>query len=156
MLSYCPFLFFFKIYLIEFKMQTRYFGGNMLRLRHDILKNWLLSILAKYLISVKLCTYKLHWCVIMVNFNFIEIKRLILLSFALFIKINVKKKIYFDKKMKLSPFSNILLNPKLFDLIILSNMFRRPWFPAHHNDRLDQISFLIPITNKWMVSGSIP
>ena len=34
---------------------------------------------------------KLHWCVKMANFNVIEINRLILLSFALFIKINVKK-----------------------------------------------------------------
>ena len=44
----------------------------------------------------------------MANFNVIEIKRLILLSFALFIKINVKKstEIIFGQKMELSPFQN--------------------------------------------------
>ena len=57
----------------------------------------------------------------MAKLNVIEIKRIILLSFALIIKINVKKsnEIVFGQKMKSSPFPNYFKNLKeLFDLII--------------------------------------
>ena len=57
----------------------------------------------------------------MENFNIIEVKRLILLSFALFIKINIKKLKQNNilTEMKLSPFPNSFKKLKeLFDLII--------------------------------------
>ena len=57
----------------------------------------------------------------MVNLYVIEIKRLILLSLSLFIKINVKKlnKVIFWQKWNYLPFQILLKNLKeLFDLII--------------------------------------
>ena len=71
----------------------------------DNFKNGLL-----YNVLLQKYVFKLQWCVKLAYFNVIEINSLVLLSFALFIKISVKK---FDKmiiwqKVKLPPFPNSL------------------------------------------------
>ena len=88
----------------------------------------------------------------MTNFNVIEIKRLIMLSFALIIKINMKK----IKQ------NNILTKIEMISLCKfflkscscstwLPLKFRRWWFPAHHRDRLVLYYFLFKYF-KWKLS----
>ena len=79
-------------------------------------------IIAKDLyISLQICVFKLQLCKKLANCNVIEIKRLVLMSLVLFIKINAKKydKMIFGQKGNYLTFQTLYKNRRVVRLDFL-------------------------------------